>query len=555
MKKFSGHKVRWGLLLAAVSLLLIIGLACSSEEAPAPTGLAPTAAPAPTTAPAAPVTGVRPQYGGTLRYALIQNCKGLDPAFAQSTCYKDISHAVFNHIVDADAEFKIVPELAKSWDFSADGKTLTFHLVQGAKFHDGTDVTAQSVKFHFDRVLDPEVGSPQAGDIKIIESTEVIDTYTVALHFKNPDRALLATLAGGYPGVIESPTAVLNANSYSDITGDFGRRPVGSGPFTLGEYTPDVRIVINRFDGYFEEGLPYLDGIEFMHVPDQTVRLAMMRTGDADLTGGGAAIIDARDAYSPQVKDNPNIKVVILPRSRMNSIGISTDVAPWDNKDLRAAIAYGIDRQTLADTYFSRGAVPAYSPIAIGWAYNPDIKIYDYNPTKAKEALAKAGYPNGIALKFWTNGTSAAVELAEIYQAMLKEVDINLDLQTVPAADYWQSIVQRKSHMAARWRGARPDPGRFIQQVFHSKGQGNVMGYVSADFGFDVDPLIDKAGAIYDIVEAKKIYDEIQRIVTEDVAHVITVYTQEFVIFNKDVEGYTFIPDLYHRLEKVWFKR
>jgi len=552
--KFQSIRSKWftALTVGLIGVMVFV-LACGSNDVSTPT--TPSAA-APTAVPKEVVdTSNQPKHGGVLRYALNLNCKTLDPAYAQSTCYKDFSHANFNSVLDTDDQFRIQPELVRSWSIDGSGKTIIFNIVQGARFHDGSNVTAQAVKFHFDRMMDDAVGSPNRGDVKSIESTSLIDDYTMALHLAYPDRALLATLAGGYPGVVANPTGILEHNSYDDVLGNYGRAPTGSGPFKIKTYTPDVRIVLDRNDDYWVGSLPYLDGLEMIHVPDSTARLAMIRTGDADIIGGGAGLVNAREALNDQVKNNENIKLITLPRSRMNSIGISTDVAPYNNPDLRAALAYSIDRQTLADTYFVGGAVPAYSPIAVGWGHNPDIKVYDYDIEKGKAALAKSGYNVGTDLKFWSRGTTAALELTEIYQAMMKEIGLNVVIEQVPSADYWQSVIQRKSHMVARWRGARPDPGRFIHQVFHSEGQGNVMGYDSKDFGTeDVDGMIEEAGGIYDIVAAKKIYDKIQPIVTKDAAHILTVYTQEFIIANKSVQGYTFIPDLYHRFDNVWLK-
>ena len=549
-------KKRSLLLVFTVGLVasLALAMACGTEE-PAPA--APTAAPVPTAAPSTDTDTTmameKPVYGGALRFAMNLNCKSLDPAFAQSTCYHDVMYDVFNNLVQIDMEFNILPDLAQSWVVSDDGTAVTFRLVSGARFHDGTDVTAEAVKWHFDRIMSPDVTSPHGSDVgTAIQSVVVNDPLTLTFNLKTPDRSFLSTLTD-YPGIIESPTAVLEANSYDDVQGDFGRRPVGSGPFILDSWTPDQSLRIVRNPGYFEPGKPYLDSVNYQHVPDEQARIAMIRTGETDLIGGGAGLFQAKDL--PLVEGNPDLNVVTIPRSRMHSIGISTDVEPYSNKDLRAAIAYSIDRASLVDAYFYGAAEPAYSPIAVGWAYNPNIRVYDFDLEKAREALTRAGYPDGIDINFWTRGTTAAIELSEIYQAMLSEAGIRVEIITVNPADYWQSIINRESHMAARWRGARPDPGRFVQQVFHSEGQGNVMGYDGADFGNDVDAMIEHANTVYDVTAAKSLYDEIQQIITEDVAHALTVYTKEFVILNRDVQGFEFLPNLYHKFGSVWMEQ
>ena len=235
------------LIVGLVGMMVFV-VACGSDTTTTPRA---PAAPAPTAAPKKVVdTSNQPKHGGVLRYALNLNCKTLDPAYAQSTCYKDFSHANFNSVLDTDDQFRLQSELVRSWSIDGSGKTVIFNIVQGARFHDGSNVTAQAVKFHFDRMMDDAVGSPNRGDVKSINSTSLIDDYTMALHLDYPDRALLATLAGGYPGVVESPTGVLDHDSYDDVLGNYGRAPVGSGPFKIKLFTPDVRIVLERNDDY-----------------------------------------------------------------------------------------------------------------------------------------------------------------------------------------------------------------------------------------------------------------------------------------------------------------
>jgi peptide/nickel transport system substrate-binding protein len=485
-----------------------------------------------------------PKYGGDLRFATNVDMKNLDPPFDNSAGGHAVEMLMYATLVDVDSDLVVIPQLAESWDVSPDGKAITFRLVQGYKFHDGTDFTAEAVKWHFERVLDPDVGSNHRGDLAIIDNITVQDSSTVTFHLKAPSRVLMATLTA--PGAfLTSPTAVLKYDSYSDRTGDFGRNPVGLGPFSFEEWVPDNHVTAVRFDGYFQPGKPYLDKVTHFHVPDVNSRLAMVRTGEAE-------IYDRASANDIQlVRDNPDITIAEIPRGRINFFGISTDTPPYDNKALRQAMAYAVDRQTLVDTYYLGEASPAYSPIGYSWAYNPDIKVYDHNLEKAKEKMAEAGYASGLDLNYWTRATPADIELSEILQANLSEIGINLNIIQRSGADYWPSVVNRESHFVARWRGPRPDPAFLMQQTFYSSGSGNVMKYNNPE----VDRLLDEASQLYDVVPAKTLYDQAQRIITEDVFGVWTVYTKEFTILNKKVQGYEFIPDLYTRVHSLWFEQ
>lgn len=532
-----------GILGAVLAALLVVSLACSADEAaPAPRAPAPTAVPAPTTAPGQVMTD-KAQYGGHLRIATNIDMKTLDPIFDNSAGGHSVEMMLYGFLVDVDPDLIIIPQLAESWNVSPDGKAITFNLVKGATFHDGTDFTAEAVKWHFERVLDPDVGSIHRGDLGIIDNITVQDSSTITFHLKKPSRVLMATLTA--PGAyMTSPTAVLNYDSYSDRTGDFGRNPVGLGAFRFLEWVPDSHVSAVRFENYFQPGKPYLDKVTHFHIPDSNTRVAMVRTGEAEL-------YDRASANDIQlVKDNPDLVISEIPRGRINFFGISTDIAPYDNKALRQAMAYAVDRKSLVETYYLGQASPAYSPIGYSWAYNPDIKVFDFNIEKGKEKMIEAGYPNGIDLNVWTRSSPDAIELTEFLQAHLSEVGVRLNIIQKSGADYWPSVVARESLMVARWRGPRPDPALLMQQTFHSKGSGNPMKYNNPE----VDRLLDAASQLYDIVEAKKLYNQAQRIITEDVFGIWTVYTKEFTILNKKVQGYEFIPDLYTRVHRLWFK-
>lgn len=538
-------------------LSLAAAVACSSNPTPAlqvpvPTATTapvpgqPTATPAPkTTSTPTQAAMEQPRRGGILKVALNMNLKGLDNAFETSTTYLSVRHALYNSIVDVDEDLKVVPDLAQSWDISSDGKKVTFHLVKGAKFLDGADFNAQAVKWNIDRLLDTKVGSPHGRDLAaFLDSVSVQDDSTVVFNLKNAYRPFLANIYE-YAGDINSPTAVQKYNSYANRNGEYSRNPAGTGAFKFVEWVPDNRLIVARNDNYFEAGKPYLDSVIYQHVPDATVQLAMVRTGETDLLG----FVDAKSI--PLVNNNPALKVVSIPRSRTHFIGISTDVDPWSNKSLRAALAYAVDRDAIVKSYFVGQAQPAYSFISVGWGYNPNIKVYDYNIQKAKEKLVEAGYPNGVTLPYWCSSTTADLELCQIIQAQMKDANINLEIKQVLPADFWSSIVNRKTHFANRWRGARADSGRYMDQVFLSKGNGNVMGYNNPE----VDKLLGEAALVYDLAKAKAIYDQAQRLVAEDVYGVLLVYTKEFYVLNKNVQNFVLIPDLYPRVTDLYFSK
>ncbi|MBI4283647.1 MAG: hypothetical protein HY663_04170 [Chloroflexi bacterium] len=232
--------------------LSLFSIACGSA--------APTATPVPTTQPGAPATPTPiraatatavpptstpvamsegPQYGGTLRAALTREFDNLDPGYIQLQGLKYVMFLLYNNVVSLRADGEVVPELAKSWDISSDGKAVTLHLESGIKFHDGTTLDASAVKSQFDRLMDSKVGSPRRGELTPpLESVQVIDSSTIKMNLATPFQPLIVTLTQ-QAGQIPSPTAIQKTNSYDDRVGKFGANPVGSGPFKFVEWRPE----------------------------------------------------------------------------------------------------------------------------------------------------------------------------------------------------------------------------------------------------------------------------------------------------------------------------
>ena len=190
-----------------------------------------------------------PVRGGTLSIGWIPGAKTFDPHLSVQWPERFVLYMVFNTLVGLDKSFNVIPELARSWQVSSDGKRVTFQLQRGVKFHDGTEFNAETVKWNIERVLDPNTKSPQRSQLEAVAAVTVVDPHTVAFELKRPFAPLLAAL-GERPGFIVSPAAVQK-------TGDgFGRTPVGTGPFRLVEWVADSRVTLERFPDYWDKGKP-----------------------------------------------------------------------------------------------------------------------------------------------------------------------------------------------------------------------------------------------------------------------------------------------------------
>jgi peptide/nickel transport system substrate-binding protein len=448
---------------------------------------------------------------------------------------------VFNTLVGLDRSFSVVPELARSWQVSTDGKRVTFQLQRGVKFHDGTDFNADVVKWNIERILNPENKSPQRSQLEpAVAAVTVTDPYTVVFELKKPFAPLLAALAER-PGFMVSPAAVKQAGA------DFGRRPVGTGPFRFVEWVADSQLTLERFPDYWDKGKPYLDRVTFRIVPDPTVRLTMVRTGEVDI----ATDVDAKDV--PALQSEAALRVSEMkPPARWTALQWHVDQPPFNNKALRQAIALAIDRNELKDVLLSGFGEPARGPVVPGlWWFDPNFKGFGRDVEQAKRKLAEAGFPNGFRHKFVVENTPQWIRQAELLQGQLQKINVTLELEPVNTADAYALIVQRKSNWThTRWT-QRADPSGLLTILFHSKGFANSTGYNNPR----VDELLDRAAAIYEPERRKPLYQEAERLIVDDVPYVFLNYTTEFAVMSKKVQNWGWIPDLIPRFRELWLER
>ncbi len=542
MRRNRRRYVKLGVLGAALAVLMAVSLACGAEETATP---APTAAPVPTTAPvptAAPAG--QPVYGGIVRHAVSLECFSLDPPYGLGGSCAMINYLMYDKIVGLDPEMNLVPQIAESWEISADGKAIVLHIRRGVKFHDGTQVDAQAIKWSLDRCLDPDVVCGFRLKIELIDRVTVEDDYTVTMHLRKPWRPLLAALAAE-GGNLPSPTAVLKFNSYSNRNGEYGRNPVGAGPFRFVEWIPDNRLVVERNADYWDKGKPYLDGVVLQNVPEASSVLAMIRTGDTDI------MESPRAADLELVRGNVDLKIDEYESGRTYQIIMNLAKPPFDNRSLRQAVAYAIDRQTVIDVQYGGKGRIASSIIGVGWAYDPNIRQFEYNPQKAREKLIEAGHPDGVTFPFLCRTRAADIQLCEVLQAQLTEVGLRAEIDQVPPSDYSPRRREGDFNISATYRTPLGDPHLLIAELFQEGGPGNYMNYRNPE----VDRLLEQGGGVFDTAKARPIYSEVQRIIGEDAPSVYYMWSTEFTILNRKVANFQRTPDLDLNLRELWLEK
>jgi len=482
-----------------------------------------------------------PARGGTLRIGWIPGAKTLDPHFSVEFPERYVCYLVFNTLVALDGSFNVVPELARAWQVSPDGKRVTFQLQRGVKFHDGTDFNADAVKWNVERILDPQTKSPQRTQLEpAVAAVTVVDPHTVAFELKKPFAPLLAVLAER-PGFIVSPAAA------KQLGQDFSQRPVGTGPFRFVEWVRDSQVTVERFADYWDKGKPYLDRVIFRVVPDPTVRLTMVRTGEVDI----GTDVDAKDV--PSLRADANLRVSEMkPAARWTALQWRVDEPPFNNKALRQAIALAIDRNELKDVLLRGFGEAARGPGIPGlWWSDPAFKGFGHDPEQAKKKLAEAGHPNGFRARFVVENTPQWIRQTELLQAQLAKINVTLEVEPVNPADAYTRIVQKKTNWThTRWT-QRADPNGLLYILFHSKGFQNSTGYHNPK----VDELLDRAAGIYDPERRKGLYYEAERIITDDVPYVFLNYTAEFAVMSRKVQNWGWVPDLIPRFRDLWLEK
>ncbi len=509
-----------------------------AQGAPTTVAAAPTsAAAAPTSAAAAPTAASgAAKKGGTLKVALNSDIIGIDPHGASAGVDRNVYTAIYNGLIAPDKNLNIVPDLAESWT-TPDPRTYIFKLRQGVKFHDGTPCDADAVKKNFDWILDPANVSPRKPEIDGIDQVSVVDPLTVRITVKNPFAPFLSIISDR-AGYMVSPAARAKFGK------DYARNPVGTGPFQFVEWIKDDHVTFKRFDGYFEPNLPYLDQITYRPIPDLSVALTELKTGNVDFLFS----IDPKDV--PDIKSLPNAVYLEGPGVGYQGLWMNTVKGPLANKALREAVNLAVDREALlAVAYFGVGEI-AQGPIPpSSWAFDASVPHVQRNLATAKQKLAEGGQPNGFKLVLKAQSNSPLQDkITQLIQAQLGEANIQVEIQTVEFGALLKVGEQGDfDAMSLGWSG-RIDPDGNIEPIFQTKGAFNYGKYSSPA----IDEAIVRERQAGDQATRKQIFQQIQKTINDDAAYVFTYFPPTSFAALKTVQGFEVTPDGLMRFKATW---
>ncbi len=518
------------------------GAAASATRA-APSGGSPAvAASAAASATAAGAGTAKPSRGGTLTVAIDSNMKNLDPLKSTLLVDRQIHYQLYDSLVAIGPDLKIVPDLADSWDTS-DPKAIVFKLHQGVKFQDGTDFDANAVKFNIDRILNT-ASSPRNSEIASVASVDVVDQYTVKFNLTQPFAPLLATLVDR-AGMMLSPAAIQKAGD-SLTTAPVG---AGTGPFRFVEWQQDDHLTLERNPNYWKKDangdpLPYLDKLVYKIIPDENNRLNNLKTGDVDI----AQRPPAKDIAA--VKKDSAFVYKDTPALEFDGVELNVATEPFNNKALRQAVAYAIDRDAIVQTVFYGLGVVSNGPISPPLPpYDANYKPYTRDVNKAKSLLAAGGKPNGFSFDLLITSNSPQQEQqAELIKDELKEIGVTVNI--VPE-EFTKLVDDTQTHHFTAsilgWSG-RIDPDGNTYNHFHTGGGFNDPQYSNQQ----VDALLDQARASYQAEQRNTLYRQINQLVTDDAPWIFIYHPVTIELHTPKVKGFVLIADGIQRYATVW---
>ncbi|MFA9556378.1 ABC transporter substrate-binding protein [Evansella sp. AB-rgal1] len=498
----------------------------------------------------------------TLVFARGGDSVSLDYASVTDGESSRVTKQIFETLLEFDADsFDIGPGLAHDWDVSDDGLTFTFHLREGVTFHDGTDFNADAVKLNFERWADPEheyhfadegytysVYGTQFGGFKgddghVISEINVINDYEVEFVLKEQLGSFLQNMGMSYfaftsPAAFEQYGSTINEN------------PVGTGPFKFVSWTREDNIVLEKFEDYWQEGLPKLDRVIFTVVPDNSARLTALRSGDIDIMDG----LEPDDVE--RIKAEDGLTVFERTTNNIGYLGFNMDKAPFDNPIVRQALNHAVDKESLIAILYAGLAEPAKNiipPMYLG--YNDAVEAYDYNPDKAIELLAEAGFADGLEFDLWTMPVARPYmpdpqRAAEVLQENFAAVGVTAKIVSHEWATYLDLTQQGAQDVfMLGWSGTNGDPDYFFGNLLHSSAipGGNRTFYRNSE----VDDLLNKAKVSVDFDERDALYKEAQLLIHEDAPMIPLVHTTPVLAGSERVKGYVAHPSTSEVLSHV----
>jgi peptide/nickel transport system substrate-binding protein len=458
----------------------------------------------------------------SLVIAVMSSPTNLDSRVGADNVSSRMFDLVNSGLIKVTPNFDYAPDLATKWE-TLDDKTLVFHLNPNAKFHNGQPVRASDVKWTYESLMNPTFVTSKRSGYASVDHIETPDQQTVIFKLKEANAGILDNLTVGI-----LPTGA-DTNVYKT-------RPIGCGPYKLVEHRPDERLEFEAFDQW-HGGAPKIKHITVRIIPDATTRILEMRRGTVNFEVNAIPFENVAE-----FEKNPDFTVVKSSGSVYQYLAFNIHDPALAKPLVRQAIACAIDRDRIIRDIQRGYAQPTETMLAEGhWARASNLPAHPYDPVKAKQLLAQAGYPNGLSLVFKTSTDAEANSRAQVMQAMMKQAGFNVTIQSNEMSTFFADIGKGNFQMYSLSRNGISDPD-FYYVIFYSKNEppnGQNRGYYANP---RVDQLLTAGHSTFDRAKRKPIYEEVQKIVATDLPYLSLYMQSNVAIMRKGIEGYVQYP-------------
>lgn len=492
---------------------------------------------------------VEPKVGGEVVLPIGGDPTSLNPILTSDAMSAEVWGNIFNGLLQTNQKRELIGDLAQDWTVSEDNLTLTFRIRQNVKWHDGVKFTAHDVKFTYDTIMSENYTGIRGRDFSYVKEITCPDDYTLVIKLDQVDSALLSKLTiGVLPKHIFSDADIAKLREHPA-----SHKPIGTGPFKLKEWVSGQYIVLERNADYFWAGNePYLSQVRYRIYTDVQATLAALEAGDIDYMG----VIPVDDIDYIKGKYSSKYAFHDFKGNGYQYIGMKQDNPLFSNKTVRQALMYGLDRETMVSTLFKGygTVVNGDKPESTGWAHNPNLYDYPFNPEKAKTLLAEAGWSKigsdgirvnaaGERLSFTmisASGNQTRDNLLQIIKAQWKAIGVEAKIEMFEVSVYYDKLDAGDFDIYQWGWNLGLDPDNYI--FWHSSSSFDENGILQGfnDVGFSnprVDELTEKGRSTFNQEIRKQCYWEIQEILNEELPYVFLYSTDGVSAMNHKIKG------------------
>jgi len=515
----------------------------AAPAAPKPTE-APAAAAKPTEAPAAKPAAAAgtPKKGGVLIVGMTDDPPRLDPHWENALARAQRTQVMYSYLVQVDKDLRVQPDLAEKWEISPDGKTYTFYLRKGVKFHNGRELTSEDVKYSIERIRDPNNASQGKALMASVDTVDTSDKYVAKVMLKEPDSGLLVAFTSAWSSIVAKEDVEKNGGNLDKADG-------GSGPYMLEEWIPKQSLKLKRFPDYYDKNAAYLDGITFQVIPEESAIIAQLRSGNVHLT-----LLKDNKNYQV-VKDVPNLDAIRGTRLGYDYLDIDNQREPFNKLEVRQALQYALDRdEFLAVCASGLGQLIAPIPPALK-DYAADLKTfpeYKQDLNKAKELLAKAGVPNGFKTSIDIIPAFATmVTGSQVLADQLKKIGVEVEIKQYEYGVWLDRFNTHQFELAWNVTGGNADPDPLLRSRQHSKTGSNQNNSTDTE----IDKLLDEGKLISDPAKRKEHYNNVQKVLVQKAPQIWMFSSDLIHVMKKTVKGYESHPSSFFQgLATTWLE-